>query len=328
MSQSTHRFYLLHALTPLHVGADEGVGGIDLPTMRERHTGFPLIPGSSVKGVLREEAELRRGKESEDVLAAFGPPQSLAGDFRSGLVFTDAQLLALPVRSLYGTFAWVTSAQVIHRLNRDIALAALGEPLPAPVIEQRDRALVPDGEPPSALAVTAAKDTVVFLEDLRLHADPVPEARTLAKRIGEWTWPDDEASRSYFARRLLAVHDDVFNFFARLGLEIRSRVKIDEHTGTAAKSGPWTEEHLPAESLLVGLALGRPTLFKRRASKQNGKERPETKSKWTAESSLQVLAGLAGHGPELRFGGHSTIGLGRARFRLVGSSGAGEGAAS
>jgi CRISPR-associated protein Cmr4 len=327
MSQSTHRFYLLHALTPLHVGADEGVGGIDLPTMRERHTSFPLIPGSSVKGVLREEAELRRGKESEDVLAAFGPPQSLAGDFRSGLVFTDAQLVALPVRSLYGTFAWVTSAQVIHRLNRDIALAGLGEALPEPVIGKRERALVPDGEP-SALTVTAAKDSIVFLEDLRLHADPAPEARKLGQRIGDWAWPDDETSRSYFCRRLLVVHDDVFNFFARLGLEIRSRVKIDEDTGTAAKSGPWTEEHLPAETLLVGLALGRPTLYKRRASTQNGAERPEIKTRWAAESALRVLAGLAGHGPELRFGGHSTIGLGRARFRLVGSPGDGGGGAS
>jgi CRISPR-associated protein Cmr4 len=44
----------LFTRTPLHVGAGSAVGAIDQPIQRERHTGFPLIPGSSIKGVLRD----------------------------------------------------------------------------------------------------------------------------------------------------------------------------------------------------------------------------------------------------------------------------------
>ncbi len=39
---------------PVHVGAGNSVGAIDAPIMRERHTRFPMIPGSSLKGVLAD----------------------------------------------------------------------------------------------------------------------------------------------------------------------------------------------------------------------------------------------------------------------------------
>ncbi len=48
------RMYWIHAITPLHVGSGRGVGFIDLPIMREKVTSWPLVPGSAVKGVMRE----------------------------------------------------------------------------------------------------------------------------------------------------------------------------------------------------------------------------------------------------------------------------------
>ncbi len=107
------KMYWLHALTPLHVGAGRGVGFIDLPIMREKVTKWPLVPGSAVKGVMADHfgatEDARRADENDGKLlkAAFG----LSGDDYSNsgsLVFTDARLVCLPVRSLYGTFAWVT----------------------------------------------------------------------------------------------------------------------------------------------------------------------------------------------------------------------------
>jgi len=47
-------YYSIKALTPLHVGVGTGLGHIDLPIQREVHTKFPMIPGSAVKGALRE----------------------------------------------------------------------------------------------------------------------------------------------------------------------------------------------------------------------------------------------------------------------------------
>jgi CRISPR type III-B/RAMP module RAMP protein Cmr4 len=48
----------LYTRTPLHVGSGTSVDVVDLPIMRERITGFPVIPASSLKGVL-----LQRGRE-------------------------------------------------------------------------------------------------------------------------------------------------------------------------------------------------------------------------------------------------------------------------
>jgi CRISPR-associated protein Cmr4 len=323
MSEAHHQLFLLHALTPLHVGGDEGVGGIDLPTMREAHTGYPLLPGSSLKGVLREAAEIRHGVDSQDVRGAFGPPQAESGDFRGGLVFTDAHLLALPVRSLYGTFAWVSTAPALARFGRDLAVAGLGAALPAlPEVRKRDAALVPAGAGStfhSALVVDSAKATV-FLDELAFQVQASPEVAALAGRLAGWLWPEakDSQARDFFLQRFLVVHEDVFSFYSRLGLEVRSRVKIDRDTGTAADSGPWTEEHMPAETILAGLVVGRRTrVTPRRNPEERTRKGTDEGTDWIPEKSLDILRGLTSSGPIIRFGGHSTIGLGRARFRLA-----------
>ena len=52
------RNLLIFTRTPLHVGAGSSVGAIDQPIQRERHTGFPIIPGSSLKGCFADQWRL------------------------------------------------------------------------------------------------------------------------------------------------------------------------------------------------------------------------------------------------------------------------------
>jgi CRISPR-associated protein Cmr4 len=52
------RNLLIFTRTPLHVGAVSSVGAIDQPIQRERHTGFPIIPGSSLKGCFADQWRL------------------------------------------------------------------------------------------------------------------------------------------------------------------------------------------------------------------------------------------------------------------------------
>lgn len=59
MSDKTLLF--VHALTGLHPGSGTALGVVDLPVQRERHTDWPLIPGSSLKGVMRAECARRAG---------------------------------------------------------------------------------------------------------------------------------------------------------------------------------------------------------------------------------------------------------------------------
>src|SRR6266852_2708279 len=44
----------LHAQTALHPGSGTALGAVDLPIQRERHTLWPNIAGSALKGILRD----------------------------------------------------------------------------------------------------------------------------------------------------------------------------------------------------------------------------------------------------------------------------------
>src|SRR3989440_125099 len=61
------RLTFVHALSPLHAGTGQGVGVIDLPIAREKATGLPFLPGSSLKGTLRARCSAQECKQ------VFGP---------------------------------------------------------------------------------------------------------------------------------------------------------------------------------------------------------------------------------------------------------------
>lgn len=321
---AAQQLFVLHAVTPLHIGIEDSLGGIDLPTMRERHTGYPLVPGSSVKGVLRAEAAQDIKNNELPALAAFGPNSELSGDYRGGLVITDAQLLALPIRSLAGTFAWVSCPHTLRRLERDLVVLEMQTKLSLPKLEG-DHGAVPclpgkPAEPDSELVVAEGAAKRVFLEEMLLTVAPSEPVRQLADCIARWAFPGDSEAQSFFRRRFLIIPDDLFAFLCRLALEVRARVKIDPERGTAADSGPWTEEHMPAETLLYGLAIGRQTAYVARAEGGGEAEKSATRPKpvqRTSEDNLAYLRKLCPERRMLRFGGHSSIGLGRAFFTLV-----------
>ena len=54
----------LYAESSLRVGSGEERTEIDLPVQREAATGYPLVPSSSLKGVLRARARARQARRS------------------------------------------------------------------------------------------------------------------------------------------------------------------------------------------------------------------------------------------------------------------------
>lgn len=312
--------FLLHTLSPLHVGVSEGVGAINLPTAREVVTQYPYIPGSSIKGVLRDFAEQQHVAQDDarygddPVVHVFGPPSSRAGDARGGVVFNDALLLLLPMRSLIGSFALVTCPLILHRFARELALA----PGSNQALSTNLRSLVVDDERcvvPTASSLTHKGQAL--LEDVRLEANTSTAVDDLGRWLAGCAWPGEA---HLYTPRLAVVSDTLFGFFVRLNLEVRTRVPINDETGTAASSGPWMEEYIPAEALLYGTLEGRRTALIEK--KQEKEERGEdfVAVPKSAETSFDALQKVLGALPLMRFGGKSSVGAGRALFRLVGPS--------
>ena len=321
--------YVIQAHSPIHVGVGEATGYINLPTAREVTTQYPYIPGSSVKGVLREQAEILFGGADEpQVVKAFGPPSERAGDSRGGLVFSDASLLFLPMRSLELGFVMVSSPLILRRFRRELMMAGYEE-----LADHITQDLL--AGPGSDDAVFNVFGQGMLIEDMKLEGKTSEALSTLwAGLEGLGLIDEADTTTSFYEKRLAVVSDELFSYFVRLNLEVRSRVKIDPKTGTAAGSGPWLEEYMPAETLLYGIVMGRTTAYipaptmlpgedARAAGEGNGSPAgeaslddlvPETVS---AEDNMNILASMGLSSAFLRFGGKSSVGSGRAIFRLT-----------
>lgn len=122
--------YLRHlvffqTITPLHVGCGQDVGVVDLPVIRERTTGYPFIPGSGLRGSLRDLCSQRA---SANIKELFGPDAgSLEQDENATrhagcVAIHDAHLLLFPVRSEVAPFLWITCPAVLRRFSRHTGL--------------------------------------------------------------------------------------------------------------------------------------------------------------------------------------------------------------
>jgi CRISPR-associated protein Cmr4 len=120
-----HAAVFLYAVSPVHLGAGQAVGLIDNPIQRERHTGHPCFAGSGLKGAVRHGFEALGG--DKDLIDRLFGPDSGSGELHAGaLSFGDAQLIALPVRSLKGGYVYATCPQALARARRLLGL--IGQP--------------------------------------------------------------------------------------------------------------------------------------------------------------------------------------------------------
>ena len=236
MSKNEKRYWL-HAITPLHVGAGRGLGYIDMPIAREKVTNWPYIPGSSLKGVIADKynASEENRRNNDELKAAFGIRGGDNECAAGAIVFTDANIFCLPVRSFYGTFEWITSPFCLRRL--DITL---------PEVPSDNEALI---SPKSALSKEEGK---FYLEDLDLNARKSDEAEKIASKAAEVIFADNKDWQKVFVERFAIVSDDIFTFLCEAGTEVSAHIRINEETGTTTDGALWYEEALPVESILTG----------------------------------------------------------------------------
>ncbi|MDW8284367.1 MAG: type III-B CRISPR module RAMP protein Cmr4 [Myxococcales bacterium] len=280
----------IHALSPLHAGTGLSEGAIELAIARDRATGFPCLPGSSLKGALRDRSLPNQAMTR----ALFGPDPTHASEHAGGLLFGDANLLLLPMRSLAGTFAWTTSPFLISRLRRDCAETGLPPP-PQPTVSKQNECLVAKD---TLLGVRLAQDAQgerVVGEDL----DFVPHrggADELARWLAPYLFPGDAFWQKGLRQRLCVVHDDVMGFLAQHATQVVARVVLSDDSKTVQNL--WHEESLPTESVLCALVSAAPTA-------SSGME---------AAPMMEALAHLVAQ--PIQLGGKATVGRGRCRLVL------------
>lgn len=216
------------AETFVHVGGGQNEGVVDLPVAREAATDFPFLPGSGLKGALRDWAAA--GHIDEDQRNAWFGQQDNAGQ----LLFSDARLLALPVRSLHGASRWIICPQLLERYRRDGVRLGSSAPSFAQNLE-------------SGQALGEGEGRIILEERGFELAGKVPAE--LVQTVSGLLIHED--TRSRMAKSLVILHDDDFNWFARYGLAVQAR--NDLHDETKASRNLWYEETLPPDSLLYAL---------------------------------------------------------------------------
>jgi CRISPR-associated protein Cmr4 len=231
----------IHALSPLHAGTGQGVGVIDLPIAREKATNLPYLPGSTLKGSMRDECGDITLQEQ-----IFGPEKPDSDSAYAGsAIFTDQRLLCLPVRSLLGTFAWVTSPFILERFKRDAENIN---------IKNLPNITEPANEQTCLVLSEGCKlkhGQKVILEDLDLNvqdgANADDWANWLAPKIfADVTW------QANFRQRFCIVSDNVMSFLAETATEVTARNVLSENK---TSNNLWYEESLPSETILSGLLV-------------------------------------------------------------------------
>jgi CRISPR-associated protein Cmr4 len=245
---------MLYAVTSLHAGAGQAVGAVDLPIQRERHTGWPMVQASGVKGAFREwfyrYYAAKSGQNCDNVATqaeeltskVFGREEG--GENNEGhagaIALTDARILLFPVRSNIAPFVWVTCPAVLKRLKKDLALTTFASALSdAIAIEKDDCLIVSEG-------VTASS---IILEDLVVTPVAVKKVANtdgLASFLGKI---------APAASRILFVSDENFSFLVRTATEVQPQIAIDMESGTAKGTSLRYQELLPADTILYTLVF-------------------------------------------------------------------------
>ena len=275
--------FFIKVITPLHAGSGQDLGIVDLPIQRERHTGFPKIEASGLKGSIREIFE-EKVSDKKAISLLFGPENS--DEAHAGaLGFTDARILLFPVKSAKGVFAWTTCPKVLERFKQDMELAGEKPTYTIPQVEDSE-CLVAEN---SKLVINDA----VILEEYAFKVGASKIDKNLAEKLSNFTGID--------RGKIIILSDDDFEDFVNLSTEVITRTRIDNETGTVKGGALFTEEYLPSETIMYSLALAN-AIFNKDKGIFNKDDKPEEK---------QVLDFWRKNMPTvMQIGGNATIGKG------------------
>lgn len=329
------------SLSPLHIGVGRGMFDIDLPIARDEFS-IPYIPGSGIKGALRarfrlladvasNEEEKRRLRDLDRIF--FGQMPEESESIAGSVIISDAILLAIPVRTLYGLWAYATSAFQLKRFidyyilaetcrrsssscccsgdaskrsekDLEVYIRIINE-----IRRLENRKAIVGGE--KEILVLPGTNKIVMNEDLvvEVEEEKMQEAKKLIEVIKKPLDPECSSTNNtvkillkqiakIIEERLVIVSDSIFRNLIERSIITQTRVRLNYKTKTV-EAGPWTEENLPQFTILTSLIIFT------RSRRYLGKE------SLSAEEVRKIFIEevLEKNNP-LVLGGHETIGRG------------------
>lgn len=210
----TYRLLLLQAHAGLHTGQPESPERL----RRDPETAQPLLAGSTLLGALRKQIRdqlYRDYQNQEDWKQAANADERLVQLFGTSeprtpgaLGCTPGRLLLLPVRSLRGVYAWVTSPSVLLGLVRDLAATGLSELPELPTLQ--------------TFEAQCAEDHPALLEDQQLLFEELSfRRRGDASALVTWLQQGPLAGTQLAERlpqRLVLISDAAFAHFSQAAM--------------------------------------------------------------------------------------------------------------
>jgi CRISPR-associated protein Cmr4 len=308
----SHRALLgLYNITPLHYGVGQTTGAIDLPIARESTTGFPILPATGIKGILRDYAGEALGEKRLKILFGADIAAERASDggaAAAGLLsFTEGRLLAWPARSLNRPFLHVTCPLILSRLRRDLRAAGA-------------EALLKLSETPDGALAIVADETLgggtLVLDNLVYRADETRfagEAFAIAQTVATLIPQAEPDTRRQLESGLVIIPDADFTALMSTAVPVQARIRLtggkttdkwrNPETGKEESGNLWYEEYLPSDCLFLSV------IGERRSRTGNG----PTGSR---EAGLADLAEVREAFQVVQLGGNETVGYGLSLLSL------------
>lgn len=304
----TCRPYILFPLTPLHAGSGRAImEAVDLPVQKDAF-GYPVLWSSSLKGALRSAFRRQKHKVTEFEKAIFGPDIEMTEDYASAITILEAQLLAIPARSLKGIYAYVTTPHLLKRLRTSLEyLEALKTPDVSEKKQIIDHVLQKAEKAPitSSNMLFVEPDTLVLAEetvtDVTANEKLASDVTNLLKGVNLPIGIKD------ISERFVVVDDDRGKQLIRKSLLLSTRIALDYEKKTVKRGALWTEEYVPEMSLFyTTVVMGEPKL-------KGGRETTYSPNELMDEL-LKTLNSDTNGNFYLMLGGDETIGKGVVKF--------------
>ncbi|MBS1553118.1 MAG: type III-B CRISPR module RAMP protein Cmr4 [Bacteroidetes bacterium] len=280
--------FFIHTITSLHAGSGDSLGIVDLPIQREKHTSFPKIESSSLKGSLREAFENNKQERKNKIVLSKIKNGEKTSPENENFDYDCAIHLIFGYDNDGLDNKFVKDKKILDFFNDNSEFSGclaftdarlLLFPVKSMkgvfvwvtchyVIKRFKEDMELTGEkcnidlnkfkPEIGNCIVADMADICINENVILeeYSFAVIEDKTIISELNKYVKKDE------LIKKLVVLSDDDFKDFVNLSTEVITRTKIDNVTGTVKPGALFNEEYLPPETIMYYLVFASPVFQK------------------------------------------------------------------